>query len=336
MIVLVFQSTQRSAQPRAPERDCGLSTPVLAVHGGAGTLERRKTQYPGRRRYEQGIAEALQAGQQVLRHGGSAVNAVTEAVIRLEDNELFNAAKGSVLCADGSVELSASIMRGRDLAVGAMVGLKHTKNPIKAARSIMGHTHGLLFGVEGDAYAKSTGLDPVEPDYFYTRTRIKQWERYKGRTIMASDHSDDEAVHGTVGAVARDRRGNLAAATSTGGLVNQLPGRVGDTPVVGASTWADNRTCAVSATGKGDAFARIAFARRVADLIELAGLEAEVASITALEEVKRVRGVGGCIIVDATGSLSFPFNSKHLIRGWVVGQRRPRVAFLPGEEATVL
>lgn len=313
-----------------------MTTTVLAVHGGAGRLERRKTQYPGRRRYEQSIAEALEAGQRVLRRGGSAVNAVTLAVIRLEDNELFNAGRGSALCADGTVELSASIMRGPDLAVGAMVGLKHTKNPIKAARSIMGHAHGLLFGEDGDAYAKSKGQELVDHDYFYTRRRLKQWQRYKKRKAMALDHSDEETAHGTVGAVARDRRGNLAAATSTGGLVNQLPGRVGDTPIIGAGTWADNRTCAISATGMGDAFARIVFGRRVADLIELAGLEPELAAVTVLEEVKRVRGVGGCIIVDAAGSVSAPFNSKHLVRGWVIGKGRPRVAILPGEEPTVL
>lgn len=313
-----------------------MTTPVLAVHGGAGTLERRKTRYPGRRRYEKGLAEALRAGQRILQRGGSAVNAVTQAVICLEDNELFNAGKGSALCSDGSVELSASIMSGRDLSVGAMVGLKRTKNPVRAARAIMGHSHGMLFGKRGDEYAKNRGLELVDPDYFFTTQRLKQWKKYKGKSVAVLDHSDAESTHGTVGAVARDRRGNLAAATSTGGLVNQLPGRVGDTPVIGAGTWADNRGCAVSATGKGDAFARVAFARRVADLIELSELGAEAAAISALEDVSLVRGVGGCIVVDASGSLFFPFNSKHLVRGWVIGDERPRAAILPDEAGTVL
>ena len=150
----------------------------------------------------------------MLLKGGSALNAVTEAVVILEDNDLFNAGKGAVLCADGSIELSASVMKGNDGTIGAMVGLKRTKNPIRAARSIMGHSHTLLFGANADDYAQSEGLDMVSTDYFLTEFRRRQWQKLKGKNTAILDHSDDEAATGTVGAVARDRRGHLAAATS--------------------------------------------------------------------------------------------------------------------------
>ncbi len=302
-----------------------MSEIVLAVHGGAGHLPKRKITGKARLHYEAGLTEALEVGRGILQRGGSALNAVTEAVAALEDNELFNAGKGAALCSDGSVELSASIMRGSDRSVGAMVGLRRTKNPIRAARAFRGHLHGLLFGQEADAYAEAKGLEMVDQDYFYTNNRLRQWRKYRETKSVVLDH-DAESAHGTVGAVARDRRGNLAAATSTGGLVNQLPGRVGDTPVIGAGTWADNQVCAVSATGKGDAFARIAFARRVADLIELAGTAPNEAASRALEEVKEVGGTGGCIVIDPSGQVFLPFNSAHMLRGWVRGKGAPVTA----------
>jgi beta-aspartyl-peptidase (threonine type) len=308
--------------------------PLLAVHGGAGDLASHRLRHPGRQPYEQALARALRAGQSILIRGGNAVRAVTAAVTVLEDDELFNAGRGAALCADGSAELCASVMSGRTLRVGAMVGLKRVKNPVLGAALLMRHAHGLLYGGHGDDYAAQAGLEMVSPDYFVTRMRVLQWRKLRGSRRIALDHSDGMS-QGTVGAVARDRRGYLAAATSTGGLVNQLPGRVGDTPVIGAGTWAD-RNCAISATGKGDAFARIAFARRVADMIELLGLPPEQASGRVLAEVAQVKGRGGCIAVDATGRLSTPFNTKQMLRGWVVGRGNPVVAILPGESVEVV
>jgi beta-aspartyl-peptidase (threonine type) len=307
---------------------------VLAVHGGAGRLAAYRVRHPGRRAYEQGLARALRAGQTILLRGGRAERAAIEAVRVLEDDERFNAGRGAALCADGSVELSAAVMSGHTLRVGAMVGLKRTKNPILAARALMEHTHGFLYGAAGDAYAERAGLEMVAPDYFRTPFRTRQWQQLRGSSRVVLDHSTDGAAEGTVGAVALDRRGRLAAATSTGGLVNQLPGRIGDSPVIGAGTWADGR-CAVSATGKGDAFARIAFARRLADRIELAGEFPEVAAAAVLGELSRVRGRGGCILVDAAGRLALPFNSPQMLRGWVVGDEAPVVAILPGETVTI-
>jgi len=310
--------------------------PVIAVHGGAGQLPRQRREYPGRKKIEIGIAAAVRAGQIVLNKGGSAVRAVAAAVRVLEDDELFNAGRGAALCTDGTVELSASIMNGRNRAAGAMVGLKQTRNPVLAAQQLMDHAHCLLFGRHGDAYAAAAGLEQVDPAYFRTPYRERQLQRQKRKrgTETALDHSD-ESAHGTVGAVARDRRGNVAAATSTGGLVNQLAGRVGDTPVIGAGTWADNSVCAISATGKGDAFARIAFARRVADLIELASMAPDAAAETALQEVAMVRGNGGCLILTACGQLIMPFTTAQMIRGWAEGREAPCVGLFPDESVVI-
>jgi beta-aspartyl-peptidase (threonine type) len=259
---------------------------------------------------------------------------VTAAVVSLEDDERFNAGRGAALCVDGSVELSASVMNGSNLAVGAMVGLKRTKNPVLAAQSLMRHSHCLLFGARGDAFAEQRGLEMVEPEYFRTRERLAQWKRFKDRSQMHLDHAEESDAHGTVGAVALDRRGRLAAATSTGGLVNQLPGRVGDSPVAGAGTWA-NHVCAVSATGTGDAFFRVGFARRVAALIELADLAPLEAVDRALGEVRSVRGEGGCVLIDASCRVTCSFNSPHMAHGWLVEDQPPRVGILPGEAIVV-
>jgi beta-aspartyl-peptidase (threonine type) len=254
---------------------------------------------------------------------------VTEAVVVLEDEPLFNAGRGAALCVDGSVELSAAVMSGRSRAVGAMVGLKRTRNPVRAARAIMGHSHCLLFGSHGDAYAAEHGLEQVPIDYFLVPHRRRQWERASNRSLVHLDHSDE--AHGTVGAVARDRQGNLAAATSTGGLVNQLPGRVGDSPVAGAGTWADDR-CAVSATGTGDAFFRVAFARRVADLVELTNAPLQEAATRSLDDVRSVKGQGGCILVGRNGAPTFAFNSPQMVRGtWM--QRGSMISALSTDDA---
>lgn len=303
---------------------------ALAVHGGAGRVPAAKTREPGRLFYDAAMARGLEAGAQVLGRGGTALDAVVAAVVVLEDDEHLNAARGAALCADGSVELSASVMDGESMAVGAMVGLTRVKNPIRAARALVGHSHCLLFGSRGDAFAHGEGLEIVPTDYFVTPRRRRQWERLRDREGLHLDHSGEDEARGTVGAVARDRGGGLAAATSTGGMVNQWPGRVGDSPVTGAGTWASN-VCAVSATGTGDPFFRLTFARRVADLIELAGLSPEAAALRALGEVGTLEGEGGCILVDGQGRLAMPMSSPQMIRGWLLEGDRPRVAILADE-----
>lgn len=302
---------------------------LIAVHGGAGRLARRKLEEPGRTPLEQGIVRALTVGENILKRGGKALRAVTAAVAVLEDDGLFNAGKGAALCHDGTVELSASLMDGRMLRTGAMVGMKRTRNPILAARALLNHQHGLLFGEAADQFAEAAKLEMVAPEYFLTPHRQKQWRRARDQGKIELDHSDGEGTHGTVGAVARDAHGNLAAATSTGGLVNQLRGRVGDTPIVGSGTWADNHTAAISATGKGDAFSRIAFARRVADLIELRGMDPSTAASQALDELRSIGGIGGCIVIDHLGQFSASFNSPQMVRGYVDSEASPKVGILP-------
>lgn len=312
-----------------------MAEPVIAAHGGAGRLNTRQSSPPARFDFENGLAAALRAGQKVLVAGGSALDAVCAAVVSLEDDDHFNAGRGAVLCADGTVELSAAVMDGHDISVGAMGCLTRVRNPVLAARSLLGHRHGLLAGASADAYAEVQGLAMVDPGYFLTPQRKSQWERLRGSGAVALDHAGEADAHGTVGAVARDSAGNLAAATSTGGLANQLPGRLGDTPVVGAGTWAQNGVCALSATGTGDAFARVAFARRIADLIEIGGLDAGDAAVRTLQDVVRVGGEGGCILLGADGEIHCPFNTPQMLRGWALGASDPVVGIKPGETVTV-
>ena len=306
----------------------------IAVHGGAGRIPAARRREPGRRSYDEATTRALEAGAATLKRGGSAVRAVCAAVAVLEDDEIFNAGRGAALCRDGSVELSAAVMNGRTLAVGAVVGVSRTRNPVLAAQALMGHAHCLLFGESGDAFAEARGLAMADPGYFLTRKRRRQWERLVDRSKLHLDHAGEEVgdTHGTVGAVARDRRGRLAAATSTGGMVHQLPGRVGDSPVAGAGTWADAHS-AVSATGTGDAFFRVAFARRVADLIELAGVPPLAAAERALEEVRSVKGQGGCILIDAEGRIATAMNSPQMVRGSLVEGESMRLGIGPQDDA---
>ncbi len=306
---------------------------ALAVHGGAGRLAKPKTRYPQRLPYEIALGQALYEGQKILQRGGTALRAVVAAVCVLEDCDLFNAGQGAALCADGSVELSASVMNGKGRKAGAVASAALIRNPIKGAEAVIKSPHVVLAGEAADTYAREAGLAMEPQDYFKVPARIEQWEAIRDTGKVVLDHSD--GANGTVGAVARDKRGNLAAATSTGGLVNQWPGRIGDSPIIGAGTWADNPVCAVSATGKGDPFARVAFARRVADLMELKRMGPEAAGKAALLEVRAVGGTGGCIIVDAKGRVALPFDSAQMLRGWVRGNDVPRVAILPGEAVEV-
>ncbi len=311
---------------------------ALAVHGGAGRIADERARDPGRAAYDAAIARALAAGAAVLGGGGAALEAVLAAVVVLEDDELFNAGRGAALCADGSVELSASVMDGATARVGGAVGLRRTRNPVLAAAALLDHSHCLLFGERADAFAERAGLETASEAWFRTLRRDRQWQALRDRSRLHLDHNVEapigEDAHGTVGAVARDREGRLAAATSTGGMLNQLPGRVGDSPVAGAGTWA-GPACAVSATGTGDAFFRVAFARRVADLVELAGLSAGAAAERALGEVRALGGEGGCVLVDASGRVSAAQESPHLVRGWLVEGEPPSAAIGPDDARTV-
>ena len=287
---------------------------ALAVHGGAGTL--RPDAMNGERAalYHAGLQRALTGGRDILADGGSALDAVTAAVVALEDDPLFNAGHGAVFTAAGTQEMDAAVMEGREHRAGAVAGIFGPRNPVLAARAAMEHSpHVLLIGEGALAFCHAQGLAFAGRDYFYTEER---WEALQ-RTMEGKDAEDDARRHGTVGAVARDRAGNLAAATSTGGMTGKMPGRVGDSPIIGAGTYADNASCAVSATGHGEVFIRFAAAHEIAARIRHRGQPLAEAARQVVEELARVGGSGGLVAVDRDGALALPFNCSGMYRGYV-------------------
>ena len=248
---------------------------ALAVHGGAGTIERSKMTAEREQEYRAGIENALRAGREILDRGGSSLDAVEAAVRVLEDDPNFNAGKGSVFTSAGTNEMDAAIMDGKTLSAGAVAGLEHVRNPIVLARTVMEKSkHVMMVGTGAEEFAKRNGIELVDAKYFFTQRRWDELQKAKAAEESGQEGGKKSIIsevesHGTVGAVARDARGNLAAATSTGGTTNKLPGRVGDTPIIGAGTYANNATCAISCTGDGEFFIRAAVAHQVSVLTEL-------------------------------------------------------------------
>ena len=307
-----------------------MSDVVLAIHGGAGPVKRKRLdaeQEPARRRI---LVQCLERGRDLLLHGGSALDAVEQTVVFLEQSELFNAGRGSVLTAAGVVEMDAAIMDGRSRAAGAVACVKHLAHPVSVARQVMERTpHVLLVGEGAEAFAHEQGARFVTAESLITPERRAQLEQARGQARVSLDH--DEETRGTVGAVARDAKGRLAAATSTGGMTNQPPGRVGDSSLIGAGTWADDRSCAVSGTGHGEAFIRSAFAHEVDAGMRLTGLPLAAACERALARIAELDARGGCIAVDRFGHLAMPFSTDAMYRGWLDTDGTPRVAIFADE-----
>jgi beta-aspartyl-peptidase (threonine type) len=273
--------------------------------------------------YLKKLNEALTLGSAILSKGGSSMDAV-EAVIRfMEDCPLFNAGKGAVLDSDGKAELDASIMDGKTGLAGAVGGVTTIKNPVSAARLVMMKTpHVMLIGSGAERFAKEQGLEIVDPSYFITPERLDQWkkDKIKDHSQLGPRTSDrkEEQKHGTVGAVALDQQGNLAAATSTGGMGNKMAGRIGDSPIIGAGTYASNKTCAVSATGHGEFFIRNVVAYDLSALMEYRGMTLEnAAGYLILEKLKEQKANGGLIALDRMGNIAMPFNTNAMFRGFV-------------------
>jgi isoaspartyl peptidase/L-asparaginase-like protein (Ntn-hydrolase superfamily) len=282
--------------------------PVLAIHGGAGFS--RKT---APRPYRAGLLRALEAGWEILAAGGSSLDAVTASVVVLEDDPLFNAGRGAVYNADGRHELDASVMDGASLRAGAVAAVARIRNPVLAARAVMEHSpHVLLAGAGAERFARRQGLSFEKPAYFQTRSSLEALKK------NLKHH------HGTVGAVALDAYGNLAAATSTGGFTGKLPGRVGDSPIIGAGTYADNASCAVSGTGHGELFMRTALAHDVAARMRYRGESLRRATAGALAAIARLGGDGGLVAVDRRGNIAMPFNSEAMLRGCIGRDGRAR------------
>jgi beta-aspartyl-peptidase (threonine type) len=301
---------------------------ALAIHGGAGTILKSAMTPEKEAAYHAALARALEAGEAVLREGGAALDAVTAAVCALEDEPLFNAGRGAVFTSEGKQEMDACIMDGRDRAAGAVAGIFGPRNPIRAARAVMERTpHVCLIGPMALQVAQEAGLPFEAEAYFFTQSR---WDALQDTLAMRArgEESDDPARrHGTVGAVACDRDGNLAAATSTGGMTAKLPGRVGDTPIPGAGCFADNATCAVSGTGHGEVFIRYTAGAEIAARMRHAGETLDQAARhVVMEDLGRNDGSGGVIAVDRDGTLTLPFNCEGMYRASVREGAAPETA----------
>lgn len=296
--------TAEPAPPEGPEWR-------LVIHGGAGVIVRGQMTDEVEAAYRAALLASLEAGAEILRAGGSALDAVEAAVILMEDDPLFNAGRGAVFTAAGTHELDASIMEGSQRDAGSVAGVMRVKNPIRAARAVMEQSEHVMFAGPGaDTFAEAQGLDMVDNTYFSTERRRQALERVlEERARTAADR------HGTVGAVALDVNGNLAAATTTGGMTAKAAGRVGDAPLIGAATYAENGVCAVSATGHGEYFIRVGVAKTICDRVKLAGESLDQAATTALDEVAALGGDGGVIVMGAGGAYSFVFNSEGMYRG---------------------
>lgn len=310
---------------------------VIAVHGGAGTVTRESISPEQEATYRAGIEAALRAGHAVLAAGGSALDAVVAAVRSLEDNPLFNAGRGSVFTSDGRVEMDAAVMDGASGRAGAVAGLTAAKNPVVVARAVMERTrHVLLGGAGADRFAADQGLEIAAPEYFFTQHRWDQLEAARKADRLQLDHHAEpvDKKYGTVGAVALDARGHLAAATSTGGLTNKLYGRIGDTPLIGAGTFADDGTAAVSCTGTGEAFMRTVAAHELSARMRHGGATLEAAACAVVNErLPAVGGRGGLIAVDAQGRVAMPFNTEGMYRGVMRAQGVPQVWIYADETA---
>ncbi|SOD42569.1 isoaspartyl peptidase/L-asparaginase family protein [Nitrosovibrio sp. Nv4] len=298
----------------------------LVIHGGAGTITRSKLTAELEQAYTQVLAQSLTAGHTVLEAGGSSIDAVIAAIVVMEDSPLFNAGKGAVFSNAGRIELDASIMDGSTLMAGSVAAVTTIRNPIRAAHAVMTNSaHVMLMGQGADAFAAEKGLEIVDSSYFYTQFRWNQLQKAIAEEHLLQDHDvlpdtpqpDADEKRGTVGAVALDRHGNLAAGTSTGGLTNKRFGRVGDSPVIGAGTYADNRSVAVSATGTGEIFIRTVAAFNTAAQVRLQHIPLTEAADNTLAEIAGIGGDGGLIVLDAKGNYAMRFNTRGMFRGTI-------------------
>ncbi|TDI79225.1 MAG: isoaspartyl peptidase/L-asparaginase [Bacteroidetes bacterium] len=289
----------------------------IAIHGGAGTLVKGLMTSELEVNYKKALDVALEAGYEVLKQGGRSLDAVEVAVKHLEDTPLFNAGKGSVFTAEGTHEMDAAIMDGKELQAGAVSLITGIRNPVALARDVMEKSdHVFLAGEGAMRFAESNGYSFEKDEYFYDEVRYRQWQGIKDSDKFQLDHSvKKEGKFGTVGAVACDTHGNLAAATSTGGMTNKKWGRVGDSPMIGIGNYANNKTCAVSCTGSGEFFIRAVAAYDVSCLMEYKGLSLEEATSEVIHKrILEIGGDGGLIAVDAQGNISMPFNTEGMYR----------------------
>lgn len=291
---------------------------AIAIHGGAGTILRSSMTAEKELNYKKALEEAVHSGERILKSGGSSLDAVEAAIRSLEDCPLFNAGRGSVFTSDGKNEMDASIMNGKNLMAGAVAGVRNIKNPITLSKVIMQQSeHVFMAGLGAMEFAEKMNLEFAPDEYFFEQMRYDQLQKAKESGSVELDHSkeNNEKKFGTVGAVALDLQGNIASGTSTGGMTNKMYGRVGDSPIIGAGTYANNNTCAVSCTGHGEFFIRSVVAYDVSCLMEYKGLTLKQAcDIVVHDKLVKIGGEGGLIALDAKGNIELPFNSEGMYR----------------------
>jgi len=326
---LLLHGLSVAAQPATTVSTSSSGQYVLVIHGGAGTISKNQLTPDREKRYHDALNKALQAGAALLEKGGSSLDAVEAAVRVLEDDPLFNAGKGAVFTAEGINELDAAIMEGTTLKAGSIAGVRTIRNPITAARAVMEHSeHVLLTGRGAETFAKEQGLTMVDPSYFYTSERWESLQRAKKRDSLAAagtpPHSaavlqeQQKSRYGTVGAVALDQHGHLAAATSTGGMTNKKWGRVGDAPIIGSGTYANDNTVAISCTGWGEYFLRLVMAKSISDRMEFGQQPLQqAADEMVMRQLPALGGDGGLIAVDKKGNISMPFCTEGMYRGYI-------------------
>ena len=336
-----FFSMVVACEPGKVARSENDTAPItLVIHGGAGTIRRANMSPEQEKAYHIALKRSLETGFDVLARGGKSLDAVVAAIIILEDSPLFNAGRGAVFTREGTNEHDASLMDGSDLAAGAVAAVTTVKNPISAAYAVMKQSeHVMLSGRGADEFAKNQGLEIVSPEYFIDSARYQQFLRQrnadKTREGATLDAPEQKRKFGTVGAVALDQFGNIAAGTSTGGMSNKKFGRVGDSPIIGAGTYAKNHTCAVSATGWGEFFIRLAVAHDISAMIEYAGLDLqEACDSVILKKLPALGGDGGVIALDRNGNISMTFNTEGMYRGYIRAKGQAKT-FLYRESSVV-
>jgi beta-aspartyl-peptidase (threonine type) len=300
---------------------------AIVIHGGAGTILKSNMTPETENQYREKLTEAMSTGYNILKNGGTSMDAVEATIKIMEDSPLFNAGKGAVFTHEGTNELDASIMDGKTLKAGAVAGVKRIKNPINLARLVMEKTwHVLLTGEGAEKFAQEQGVELVPQEYFKTERRWKQIQ-----DILEKEKADSAKQgivpekHGTVGCVALDKFGNIAAGTSTGGMTNKRFGRVGDSPIIGAGTYANNSTCGVSCTGDGEYFIRLGVAKDISDLMEYKSMSVKDAAQTVIDKLTKLGGTGGVIALDKDGNIAMPFNTSGMYRGYINKNGKPVV-----------
>jgi beta-aspartyl-peptidase (threonine type) len=302
---------------------------TIVIHGGAGSMTPENLGEQGDREARAALAQALEAGAAILREGGSAIDATQAAVVVLEDDPHFNAGRGSVFTAEGRIECDAAIMDGASLEAGAVAGVRSTRNPIRLAREVMDRSaHVFLAGSGADGFARAHDIEAADPNWFETPERRRQLDEILARPDMPFDSA---MKYGTVGAVAVDAAGHVAAATSTGGLTGKKWGRVGDSPLIGAGTYADDRAAAVSCTGSGEYFIRLGVAHEICARVRLAGWSIEDAADTLIDELGDMGGKGGVIVVSPDGSGGWAFNTRAMYRAMATHDSAPEIAIYGDE-----